>query len=97
MSCWALQRAYRDVLREGATGALFVHVAGDRALIHGRLARRSGHFAPPALLDSQLGDAGAGGARRGGGGLTLDPALAVDTLVETVARALLVLPLEAPA
>ncbi|MFJ7154353.1 gluconokinase [Streptomyces sp. NPDC101118] len=49
----ALKRSYRDRLREAAPDALFVHLAGERELIARRMAARSGHFMPAALLDSQ--------------------------------------------
>lgn len=55
VGCSALKRAYRDLLREGAGGAVhFVHLAGERDLILGRMQARSGHYMPPALLDSQF-------------------------------------------
>ncbi len=55
VSCSALKRAYRDLLRSaGDLGVQFVHLAGDRALIAERLANRRGHFMPSSLLDSQL-------------------------------------------
>ncbi len=52
VTCSALKRSYRDVLR--APGVVFVHVAGDGDLIAGRMAARSGHFMPTSLLASQL-------------------------------------------
>lgn len=52
VTCSALKRSYRDVLR--AAGVVFVHVAGDRALLEQRMSARSGHFMPTSLLDSQL-------------------------------------------
>ena len=52
VTCSALKRSYRDVLR--APGVVFVHVAGDGALIEERMAQRSGHFMPTSLLQSQL-------------------------------------------
>jgi gluconokinase len=33
---------------------VFVHLAGDRALIEDRMSHRQGHFMPTALLDSQF-------------------------------------------
>ncbi len=54
VSCSALKRSYRDVLRAEARDVRFVFLAGERALIAERLAGRTGHFMPPALLDSQL-------------------------------------------
>ncbi|MGW2890792.1 gluconokinase [Streptomyces griseoruber] len=54
VSCSALKRAYRDRLRATAPGLVFVHLAGDRALIEDRMGHRRGHFMPTALLDSQF-------------------------------------------
>lgn len=55
VGCSALQRKYRDILREVAGDALvFVHLSGTREVIHARMAARSGHFMPLALLDSQF-------------------------------------------
>ena len=52
VTCSALKRSYRDVLR--APGVVFVHVAGDGSLIEDRMSQRSGHFMPTSLLASQL-------------------------------------------
>ncbi|WP_414685138.1 MULTISPECIES: gluconokinase [unclassified Microbacterium] len=52
ITCSALKRSYRDVLRREAV--TFVHFAGDRELILERMMRRQGHFMPTALLDSQF-------------------------------------------
>jgi carbohydrate kinase (thermoresistant glucokinase family) len=54
LSCSALKRRYRDILRRGSSELRFVHLAGDKALIARRLAARKGHFMPAALLDSQF-------------------------------------------
>ncbi len=55
VGCSALRRAYRDRVRDGAGGPVqFVHLAGNRALIAARMARRTGHFMPMTLLDSQF-------------------------------------------
>ena len=54
LTCSALKRAYRDVLRGGAADLQFVFLRGPRGLIAERLANRSGHFMPVSLLDSQL-------------------------------------------
>ncbi|MFI5617045.1 gluconokinase [Streptomyces sp. NPDC051567] len=50
----ALKRAYRDRLRAAAPDAVFVHLTGERPLIERRMAERTGHFMPTALLDSQF-------------------------------------------
>jgi len=54
ISCSALKRSYRDILRAGTSDLRFVFLKGDRALIAKRLAGRRGHFMPPSLLDSQF-------------------------------------------
>lgn len=54
MSCSALKRKYRDVLRGDAPHVRFVFLKGRRELIAERLANRRGHYMPPSLLDSQL-------------------------------------------
>jgi len=55
VSCSALKRIYRDLLRSVATADVrFVYLAGSRELLAERLANRRGHFMPPSLLESQL-------------------------------------------
>jgi gluconokinase len=54
MTCSALKRSYREVLRAEANELRFVFLRGPRALIAERLARRRGHFMPASLLDSQF-------------------------------------------
>ena len=55
VSCSALKRRYRDLLRSnGDADVRFVYLGGSPALLAERLANRRGHFMPPALLESQL-------------------------------------------
>lgn len=56
ISCSALKRTYRDILRdEAGTPALqFIFLRGPRPLLAERLAGRRGHFMAPSLLDSQI-------------------------------------------
>lgn len=55
VGCSALKRAYRDLIRaQAGAPVVFVHLAGSRALIGGRMAARTGHFMPASLLDSQF-------------------------------------------
>ena len=54
VTCSALKRSYRDVLRAAAPDLQFVFLTGSRALIAERVAGRRGHFMPGSLLDSQL-------------------------------------------
>lgn len=53
-ACSALRRAYRDRLRRTLPDLVTIYPKADRALIADRLATRTGHFFPPALLDSQF-------------------------------------------
>lgn len=54
LTCSALRRPYRDLLREGAPGLYFVHLVGDTSLLLERMQSRQDHFMPPELLESQL-------------------------------------------
>ncbi len=52
VTCSALKKRYRDVLR--GEGVVFVFLDGSKDRISDRLASRHGHFMPPALLESQF-------------------------------------------
>lgn len=54
VTCSALRRAYRDVLREADGRVRFVHLTAVPELIAPRLDGRTGHFMPASLLGSQL-------------------------------------------
>jgi len=54
MSCSALKRSYRDILRAEAPELRFIYLKGAPMLIANRLRGRRGHFMPPALLESQF-------------------------------------------
>jgi carbohydrate kinase (thermoresistant glucokinase family) len=54
ITCSALKRRYRDVLRDDHV--VFVHLTVPRGDVATRLTTREGHFMPAALLDSQLAD-----------------------------------------
>jgi gluconokinase len=54
VTCSALKRAYRDVLREGHPSVWFAHVTADAELLRERVTHRAGHYMPSTLLDSQL-------------------------------------------
>jgi gluconokinase len=56
LTCSALKRAYRDILRSGDADAVFVHLSGSRDVIANRMNARTGHFMPVSLLDSQFRD-----------------------------------------
>jgi gluconokinase len=52
ITCSALKRSYRDILR--GDHVVFVYLHGTREQIATRLAARHGHYMPPELLDSQF-------------------------------------------
>lgn len=57
VTCSALKRSYRDVLRQ-ARGARvrFLFLRGTSDVIEQRITSRAGHFMPPSLLRSQFDD-----------------------------------------
>ena len=54
VACSALRAAYRATIRGDLRGVVFVELVVDPEVLRRRLERRAGHFAGPALLDSQL-------------------------------------------
>jgi len=54
ISCSALRRVYRDAIRQAAPGVRFLFLDGPGELIRSRMQRRSGHYMPVSLLDTQL-------------------------------------------
>jgi gluconokinase len=54
LTCSALKRSYRDLLREGNDSVWFAHVDVPEAVLAERLAARTGHYMPTSLLGSQL-------------------------------------------
>lgn len=54
LACSALRRVYRERLAAGLTGLRYLYLKGSKELIRSRMESRSGHFMPPALLDSQF-------------------------------------------
>lgn len=83
VTCSALKRGYRDLLRSAAPGEVwFLHLAGDRAVIADRLGARTGHFMPAALLDSQFADLEPLAADEPG--LTVDVARSPEEIAQSV-------------
>ena len=86
VTCSALKRSYRDLLRDFRPDVVFVHLHGEREVIARRQASRPGHFMPASLLDSQfdtlepLGD-----DERG---VVVDVGPSVDEIVATAAARL---------
>lgn len=81
VACSALKRSYRDVLRQGLPTVEHVHLDGDMATIRRRLTRRTGHYMPASLLESQLADLEP--LQPGESGFVLDVEQAPEQLVET--------------
>jgi gluconokinase len=54
VSCSALRRRYRDVLRGQAPDAAFLHLSGPPEMVVRRVAGRPAHFMPVALVRSQF-------------------------------------------
>jgi gluconokinase len=54
LTCSALKRSYRDLLRAGNSSVWFAHVAVPQDVLVERLRARKGHYMPPSLLTSQL-------------------------------------------
>jgi gluconokinase len=85
VTCSALTRAYRDVLRGAGPDVRIVHLAGPRELVAQRLATRHGHFMPPALVDSQY--AALEPLEPDEPGITVDFAAGLEQIADEVLRA----------
>ncbi len=85
VACSALKRSYRDLLREAAPDAFFVHLDGSADVIRQRMAERHHAYMPMSLLDSQLETLEALGD--GERGVVVDFALAPERIVEQVEEA----------
>jgi gluconokinase len=79
VTCSALKRSYRDLLRAGRTSVRFLCLVGEYELIRNRMERRTHHYMPALLLDSQLATLEALQADEPG--RTLDSTLPPDRLV----------------
>jgi gluconokinase len=54
VACSALKRAYRERIRAGRDDVRFVYLQGTYDLVSRRMAARTGHYMPLALLRSQF-------------------------------------------
>jgi gluconokinase len=54
VTCSALRRSYRDLLRDGHPSVWFAHVTVPPDVLRERLEKRTGHYMPASLLESQL-------------------------------------------
>jgi gluconokinase len=53
VTCSALRRAYRDILRDGRPEVFFLHLVAGEGVVADRLGRRTDHYMPASLLHSQ--------------------------------------------
>lgn len=54
VTCSALKRQYRDILREATGEVIFIHLAPPQAVNLERMLARQGHYMKADMLDSQL-------------------------------------------
>ena len=54
LACSALRQVYRDRLSAGLPSLVFIYLKGSREAIRSRLERRTDHFMPATLLESQF-------------------------------------------
>ena len=86
VSCSALKRAYRDVLRQADPRVWFLYLAVDRATTAARVAGRAAHFMPASLVGSQF--AALEPLREDEAGLTVDGALPREQILAAAITAL---------
>lgn len=86
VTCSALKRVYRDILRERTSDVVFLHLDGDKETARRRVAGRAGHFMPESLVDSQFADLEPLEADEHG--IVVDFARPVDDIVDEVASGL---------
>src|SRR5262249_24605339 len=77
----ALKRSYRDVLRGNSRGVRFVYLKAPEGELARRLATRTGHFAGPTLLQSQLETLEEPDAHEA---ITIDATWPADRIVQTI-------------
>jgi gluconokinase len=88
LACSALKRKHREALvpSDVPLGAVrFVHLDVPVAVLRARLAGRSHHFFPPALLDSQLA-----ALEHGEDDVSVDGAMPVEAIVSKIREELMV-------
>jgi len=82
VTCSALKRTYRDLLRTAHGRVRFVHLTGSPELLAERMTQRSGHFMPASLLPSQLATLEPLGDDEDG--ITLDVGTPAEELVDRI-------------
>jgi gluconokinase len=82
VSCSALKRSYRRYLTAGRPAVRLVWLKVPPAVVADRLSRRSGHFMPPSLMESQFADLEAPGP--GEDVIAIDSDRPVEAQVESI-------------
>jgi gluconokinase len=83
VACSALKERYRRRLSDGLPDVRFVFLTAPREVLQARLTARRGHFAPPALLESQLEE-----LEPPEDAITVDARLEVEAIVHRICDAL---------
>jgi gluconokinase len=84
LACSALKQVYREILQANdPLRVRFIHLDGPAELIAARLAARTDHYMPPALLASQLA-----ALEEPAGAIRMDISLATDSQVAAARAAL---------
>ncbi|MEU0781385.1 gluconokinase [Streptomyces sp. NPDC006173] len=86
ISCSALRYDYRCLFRAAGPKVWFLYLALDREVASARAGRRTGHFMPVALLDSQF--AALEPLRDDEPGLTVDAVSGTEAIVDVAVAAL---------
>jgi gluconokinase len=81
-TCSALKRSYRDRMRAAAGPLVFILPDAPREMLARRMAARTDHYMPPALLASQLADLEP--LAEDESGITIDASAAVESQVEFI-------------
>ena len=74
VTCSALKRRYRDLLRAADPALRIVHLHGSRELLETRMSARQCHYMPASLLQSQLEALEPPGSDEGALALSIDEA-----------------------
>ena len=85
VSCSALKRRYRDILRQAGPRTWLVHLVIDRETATARVAGRATHFMPASLMNSQFADLE---PLRDEAGLAVDATRAPEEIITTILSAL---------
>jgi gluconokinase len=91
ITCSALRRSYRDILRTADARVRFLYLSGSQDVLGSRLGGRTDHFMPSSLLASQLDTLEPLGPDEDGVGVDIR-----GTPADTLARALQALNLDTP-